>query len=211
MADDDYRPLGIADPSPLTTSALLREIANLKEYVITRFEGVAVRIEAMDKAMMLFQEDIKRVPTDVQKEVGHLKELHGQMFADLHGQLRERSDRRMAEKASAQDALDAALTSAKELAAVQDSTNATAIQKSQDNTEKQIDGLKVLVSSGIKTLDDKIAVINGRLDRGETGSGAARDAVREHIGDRRLDTGMLISVGLFLIAAATVAIAVIKL
>jgi hypothetical protein len=199
MDEDDSKPLGVADPSPLTTSALLREIANLKEFVITRFDGVGTRLDAMDKAMVLFSDNLVRVPTDTDKQVGHLKELHDQRFDSLQRQLDDM-------KQAGANALAAALQAQKELAAAQDAANAAAINKSQAATDKQIDAIAELLKSGLNASNDKIAIINGRLDKGEGGHGA----VREHATDRRLDAGMLISIGLFLIAVASVAIAIMK-
>jgi hypothetical protein len=52
---------------------LYHDLDTLKEIIFTR-------LEAMDKAVNLFQENLTRVPTDVDKQVGTLKEL---VFARL--------------------------------------------------------------------------------------------------------------------------------
>ncbi len=162
MADD--RPPPTIDPTALTTTALLREIANLRE-------NISVRLDAMDKAMTLFQENLVRVPTEVQREVGNLKELHGARF--------EQAER----------ALAAALHAQKDLALSQDTSNGVAITKAQDATDKQIDAIKAMVEANRKSLDDKIAIINGRLDRGEAGP----LALREHGRENRDHTSMIIA------------------
>jgi len=56
------------DPSKLTTEQLLREVAALKEIMFTRLEG-------MDKAIVLFDENMTRVPTDTDKQISHLRAL----------------------------------------------------------------------------------------------------------------------------------------
>lgn len=61
------------DPTTLTTAQLLREIDSLKELVFTRLDG-------MDTAIKLFNENITRVPTDTDKKIQHLKELHEAAF-----------------------------------------------------------------------------------------------------------------------------------
>lgn len=175
--DDDLRRLA-ADPTAATASLLLREIANLKD-------NIAVRLDAMDKAMTLFQENLTRVPTDVQKEVGHLREFHDQMFADIHAQLKERSDRRVSEKQAAEKALDAALVGQKE-----------STTKTQAATEKQIDSLKEALEKSNVTLKDQIVALASRLDRGEAGHVGAS----EYRKDNRDHTGLIIA-GLALIAA----------
>jgi uncharacterized LabA/DUF88 family protein len=52
---------------------LLREISNLKEVIFTRLDG-------MDRAIVVFNENLTRVPTDTDKQVQHLKELHEERF-----------------------------------------------------------------------------------------------------------------------------------
>jgi hypothetical protein len=196
--EDDLRKLA-ADPTPLTTAMLLREIANLSE-------KVGIRIDGLEKAQNVFEANLTRVPTEVQKEVGNLKALHEQRFSDFENQLKERSDRRASEKKAADDALAAALAGQKELAASQDSANAAAISKSQDATDKQIDSIKALVGAGFKTVDEKIGLINSRLDRGEGSTGGVRDRNTE----RRQDTHLLVAIGSMLLAAVAIAFAVFR-
>lgn len=65
----------ITDPSNLTTVQLLREIQNLKELIFARLDNI-------DGIIDTAHEDLVRVPTDVQKAVGNLKELHEIRFQD---------------------------------------------------------------------------------------------------------------------------------
>ena len=64
----------IPDPTLLTTAALKHEIALLKELITTR-------LDSMDKAQSLFEENLSRVPTDTDKQISHLKELHDSKLA----------------------------------------------------------------------------------------------------------------------------------
>jgi hypothetical protein len=133
------------DPSELTTSQLYREIASLKEVVYTRFD-------AMDKAIELFQDNLTRVPTDVDKQVGNLKELHNEKFASVQIQLHERTLRVDQTTHDSKMAVDAALQAAKE-----------AVTKSEMVTMKQIDSILTLVNSSNAAQTDKIDDIKGRL------------------------------------------------
>lgn len=196
--EDDLRRLA-ADPTPLTTAMLLREIANLSE-------KISIRIDGLEKAQATFEDNLTRVPTEVQKEVGNLKALHEQRFSDIGNQLRERSERRASEKKASDDALAAALASQKELTASQDCANAAAINKSQDATDKQIDAIKAMVGANLKSLDDKIAIINGRLDRGEGSIGGAAGSRTE----RRLDSSLLVAIIAVSLAAGSTVIAFVK-
>ena len=62
----DVRP--VPDPTLLTTMALTREVAALKELL-------EARIEALGKAQALFETNLTRLPTEVDKQIGQLKEL----------------------------------------------------------------------------------------------------------------------------------------
>lgn len=65
----------LTDPTLLTTQAVALEISHLKELLETR-------IGAIENAIEVAHEDMVRVPTDVMKQVGTLKELHEEKFKD---------------------------------------------------------------------------------------------------------------------------------
>jgi hypothetical protein len=189
MAEDEYPP---ANPSPLTTAALFREISHLKD-------SLTVRIDALQRESNLFREDIKRVPTEVQREVGNLKELHEEKIKGVAKQLVDY-------KQVGADALAAALQTTKELTAAQDVANATALEKSQKTIDQRLSDLAKLLESRVDAMRTELATLKSRLDTGEGGSGA----VREHTADRRLDTGLIVAVFSVLVAAAAIAVALIK-
>jgi hypothetical protein len=51
------------------------EVAAVKEIWDAKLGGIITRFEAMDRAVNLFQENLTRVPTDVDKQVGQLREF----------------------------------------------------------------------------------------------------------------------------------------
>jgi tetrahydromethanopterin S-methyltransferase subunit G len=71
-----------ADPSALTTAQLWREIASLKELM-------QARLDATEKGISIAHEDLVRVPTDVQKQVGGLRDIHDQKFVAIAARLEE--------------------------------------------------------------------------------------------------------------------------
>lgn len=150
----------VPDPSALTTEQLRRELASLRDTIETR-------LAAMDKATILLNENVTRVPTDTDKQISHLKELHNEKFDGIEKQFLERDVRSKAAETAAQVAVNAALQAQKEAAAAQNDANAAAITKSEAATVKQIDGILALLASNTKAMDEKISSINGRLDRGE--------------------------------------------
>jgi hypothetical protein len=77
----------ISDPSFLTTSALQREIASVKEQFRIELKGevqaLAARLAAIDKATDKFQADVVRVPTDIDKAITSLRSLMDEKFARM--------------------------------------------------------------------------------------------------------------------------------
>lgn len=164
------------DPTYLTTQQLWREIAALKELVFTR-------LAAMDTAIVVAHDDLVRVPTDVQKQVGNLKDLHeekfagvkaefatrdalvNEKFASIQTQFKERDTRAEQTSKDSKVAVDAALQAAKEAVAEQNKSSALAIAKSEAATAKQIDQLVVLIATTSKSSDDKINDAKERLTR----------------------------------------------
>jgi hypothetical protein len=161
----DVRP--VPDPTILTTEQLVREILHLKEFVMTRFD-------AMDKAMTLFNDNITRVPTDTDKQIQHLKELHDEKFGSIQVQFAERDTRTEQTSRDNKVAVDAALQAAKEAVGEQNKSSGIAISKSEASTSKQIDQLVTMITTTTKGTDDKIDDIKDRLTRIE-GKGEGAD------------------------------------
>jgi hypothetical protein len=148
----------VPDPTLLTTAALTREIAALKELVATR-------LDAMDKAMTLFNENITRVPTDTDKQIRHLKELVWEKFATtmeqfngIKTQFSERDSRRDTE---------AKLFS-------------TAIDKAEVALTKQMDQQQAAIHSAKTELGIMISAVRDRVTRieGEGGGEKASELVQ---------------------------------
>jgi hypothetical protein len=178
------------DPSLLTTENLRREIGTLREM----FE---IEIRALEKrfqdANVLYKERFEA--------------------ADLRYQQRyDASDKAlMAASLAAKEAVNAALAAAKEavlaasisaekaIAAQNESTGAS-ILKSELSVTKQIDSIQTALGTSNKTLDDKIAVLNSRLDRGDgiiRGGGDMRS-------ERRLDTGVIVAIVAVVLSSASI-------
>lgn len=156
------------DPSLLTTQQLTREIATLKELIF-------VRLDAMDKAMVLFHEDMTRVPTDTDKQIRHLHELmietfdrHLEKFASVQTQFIERDTRTEQTSRDSKVAVDAALQAAKEAVGEQNKSSALAIAKSETSTTKQIDQIGALINTSTAGINQLISDIKDRLQRIES-------------------------------------------
>jgi len=150
----DSRPT--PDPTLLTISAIDRAVNSLERVIDTR-------LDAMDKALALFESSITRLPTSVDTQVGHLKTLHQEKFLSVQKQFDERDVRTEQTSRDSKVAVDAALQAAKEAVTEQNRSSALAIAKSEAATIKQIDQQGVLIQTGTGALNDKIDDLKSRL------------------------------------------------
>ena len=145
------------DPTVLTTEQLLREIETVREWVQAQLAVRDQRLDGIDKATVVFNETLTRVPTDVQNQVGHLKELADEKFASIGLQFKERDTRSERESRDNKVAVDAAFAAQKEAAAKQDDANQKAIDKSENATSDTINKLAELFETRTTGLAGLIA------------------------------------------------------
>jgi hypothetical protein len=193
--DGGLRP--VPDPTLLTTQQLFGAIASLKELVFTRLDG-------MDKAMELFNANITRVPTDTDKQIGHLKELMIEKFQAVSVVFLERDKRAEQSARDSKTAIDAALQAAKDAVAKQNEASDRAISKSEVATTKQIDALGTLIGTNNKAIEGTLQDLKDRInryegaERGEHAAVGSRQASNANIG---LIIGTLIGIAGFVLAA----------
>ena len=169
------------DPSVMTTEQLDRAIQSLKNEFKIQFDGVETRFRAIDEATRLVHDDLVRVPTDVQKVTGAIRELVEQEIktatAQLLTELREavaRTEERFIGVANQFGSNDKALTAAlqaqeKQAIATNDS-NTAASQKQEAAFTKQIDQLGQVMNATNNGLNDKLDDAKQRLQVLETQS-----------------------------------------
>lgn len=187
----DWRP--VPDPTTLTTNQLRRELAGLREVIEARLTG-------MDRATELLAENVGRTPTEIDKQITHLRLLHEEKFRSVELQFVERDVRTAQATAANGQALNAALQAAKELVTAQGEASAAAAAKSETSFTKQIDQIGTIIQTLEKSMDARLAEIKERIDRGE-GQGAGRQAGRT---EDRLDRGSLMAVLAVLVAVAAI-------
>lgn len=127
----NWRP--VPDPTELTTQQLMREMGALKEIMQTRMDGY-------DKAIALLQRFADRQPT-IAEVVASTSEKFGAVQLQLH----ERDIRFDRAATDTRLAVDAAFAAAKE-----------AVAKSEGAVTKQIDQILAQMTTGMRSLDEKI-------------------------------------------------------
>jgi hypothetical protein len=164
----------LPDPATVTTVAILRDVAALRDLVFTR-------LDAMDKAIVIFNDNLTRVPTDVDKQVGNLKEImmglfmvEDEKFAGIQVQFKERDTRSERESRDNKVAVDAAFAAQKEAASEQNKSNTLAIDKSEKATAETLNKQADLFKSTTDGLAGQISDLKDRQNKAEgTGRGMA--------------------------------------
>jgi hypothetical protein len=154
-----------SDPTPLTTAQLLREIQSLEKLMDQR-------IDAIEKAVEVAHENLVRVPTEVDKAVGHLRDVVMQKFettevrfSGIKTQISERDIRVDQAAHETKVAVDAALAAQEKGANKQTETFIMSIAKSEAAIAKQMDQQSQLLVTTTHGLSDKIDDIKDRITR----------------------------------------------
>jgi hypothetical protein len=141
------------DPTALTTDALDREIGRLKELLQVQITGIEDRLDDYQETHAATH--ASRIK-EIQSEVRHLTELMAERFKGIADTMVER-DARVADTALAgKEAIDAALTSQKEMAT-----------KAETAFTKQIDGIEAKITVLDQARQEQIRAIEKRVDASE--------------------------------------------
>lgn len=191
--DGGWRP--VPDPTVLTTEQLSRAVTAERDYVDGRIDVLVERLSGIDRATELLSATVNRVPTDVQKEVAHLKGLNDEKFNSIVIQFRERDVRSERENRDNKVAVDAAFAAQKESAAKQDESNAKAINKSELATTETINKLSELFKTTTDALSDKIDDIKERVGAIESRKEGSNESIQQHQAVTNLQ---LLTLGVFM-------------
>lgn len=81
----------VPDPTLLTTEQLLRAVAAERDYTDGQIAKLEERLHAIDRATELLNETVNRTPTEIQKEVAHLRELMAKEIDGIRTELESQS------------------------------------------------------------------------------------------------------------------------
>lgn len=153
----------VPDPTVLTTAALTRGLASERDYLDAQLDVLRERLRGIDRATELLNHTVTQVPTDVQKEVQHLRELTEVRFGSIVTQFHERDTRQERESRDSKVALDAALAAQKDAAHQQNNSNSLAINKSEQATTETISKLAELFKTATDGLSGKLDDLKERV------------------------------------------------
>jgi hypothetical protein len=169
---------GVGDPprAPnITSEAIDRAVRAERDYVNAKLEVLLERLRGIDKASDVLSETVNRTPTEIQKEIGHLRQSMEERFGSVALQFQERDVRSERESRDNEKAVNAAFAAQKESAAEREKSNALAISKSEAATTETITKLAELFRTTTDGLSDKIDDLKDRMNRLD-GRGAGLEA-----------------------------------
>jgi hypothetical protein len=212
--------LPVPDPTVLTTQLVDRALAAYREVV-------EVRLGAMDEATHLLASELtlarqkvdasdarsrddrdralKALREVLSGDIKNVSDVTLEKFNAVDTRFLERDTRTQQAADESRISLDAALAAAKEAVSEQNKANTEAIRKSELATQKQIDSLVALWTTGNKSVEDKIDDLKTRIGRMEAYATGSHDTRT----DQRLNIGQVILVISVLAAVAGLVIAVV--
>ena len=188
----------IPDPSIITAQEIARLRVELRDEFRTalksehdllitggvgRHEKALLKIDALEKALLTFEANLNRVPTQLDREAARLESLFGQKLVVVEERFRGIDKLTVAMEKSSEKAVDSAFMASDR-----------AVNAQYSNFTKEIDGLKALLSSKWDQLTSDLSNLTGRLDRGEGGWQGGRLAVEDR--HRDINTTTLVTGGI---------------
>jgi chromosome segregation ATPase len=168
----------VPDPTVLTTEQLLRTAQAERDYVDGRIDVLIERLSGMDRATQLLSDTVNKVPTEVQREVGNLRNVVDEKVASIDKQFSERDTRSEREARDNKLAVDAAFAAQEKQAVAQNDANTTAINKSEQATTETINKLAELFKTTTDALSDKIDDLKQRVQAIESAKQGVSDSQR---------------------------------
>lgn len=194
-------PSSAPDPSVLTTEAVTRAARAERDYVDGQIAVLSERLDGIDKATVVLNEIVTRVPTETQREVGRLEQLTRELFRSVDQRFTERDARAQREAELSATAVAAALEAQKSAAEQQTKFSQLAIDKSERSTAETIQKLAQLFSTEGRGLAEKIDDVKnliGGLDRRLT------SVEQQKVGGREANASMY-ALGGFILVLLTIA------
>jgi hypothetical protein len=153
------------DPTVLTTEALERAVSAERDYISAQLDVLKERLRGIDRATALLNETVNRTPTEIQKEVVHLRELMDERSRAVDNRFASAEQQRLEQKADTRAAVDAALAAAKEAVKEQTTAFQLATNKSEMATLEQLKQLNLTITTAINGQMESHNDLKTRVER----------------------------------------------
>jgi hypothetical protein len=159
--------------------------SSIEDKLLSLRDVIDTRLDGMDKAAEVLSDNVNRFPTLLDREAGRLQALFNEKTNNILDKIREHDDQAKQDKATSLENVKTALNALKELIALQNSSNATAIAKSEAATSNELAALERAISQSKEALSADITNLKQRMDRSE----GANTGHREAVGDTHSNVG----------------------
>jgi hypothetical protein len=178
----DRRPTMPENGDDKIPTARVRVLADLVDRTVNNSNAMLnARIDGVERGIEIFQADLVRVPTTVDRAIISLRELiearlernsavSVERFARVESQFIEMNKRGDQLTLANSTAIAAALQAQKEAAYESQKASAAAIAKAETATSESIKQLQALFQTSIGALNLQIQDVKSRLDKGEGGA-----------------------------------------
>lgn len=183
------------DPTVLTTQQMIRAVSAERDYVNGQLEVLRERLAGIDRATVVLNETVNRTPTEIQREIEHVRELTTEKFASVDKQFAERDIRQERESRDNKIAVDAAIVAQKEAAAAQDRANQKAIDKSELATTETMKAFADLFRSTTDGIKERLTALE--LSIGEITSAATGG--KEKVASSKENLALVVSVAVMVV------------
>lgn len=192
------------DPSVYVQAAIDRSSKSEREWTVAQLRVLSERLDGIDRATQLLNETVNRTPTDIQKEILHLRELTTEHFDSIALQFVERDVRAEREARDNTKAVDAAFAAQKEAAQKQDDANAKAIDKSEKATAETIKTNQEVGNKVTDAIRDQLNDLKTKVDRMEA---RTNGSIEQRTESRQSNAAFYATVGMgltLILAAITI-------
>lgn len=216
----------IPDPSVVTANEIAKIKTELRHEFTLAITGLGetlaaarngyiatlnARLDGMDKTSAIRDENLKSVPSALDREAARLERLLEEKVANINShfdnvstRFNEREVRYNQDKAAVADAIAAALLAQKDAARAHNESIAATFAKSETSFTKEIDSLKALITATRDTIAANVVNLTGRLDRGEAGQQGARRQTEDVRANTAMVTAIVAGVVGFLALVVTI-------
>lgn len=179
-----YSNIPIPDPSLITAQEIAKAKSELREEFkqgmaaqaellvtagVGRHEKALLRIDAVEAAAKTFQDNLNRVPTQLDREASRITALFEEKLTTLRSQLDCLRNFADAMRVNAMKAIESAFVGAEKVSDSQRVAFEQQISKSEAATTKELDGIKALINNLREGMNTQITNLTDRINR-DTGA-----------------------------------------
>ena len=169
------------DPTGATHAAIDDAKEQLRREAAAQLALINARLTGIETAATKFEANLQRVPTDVQKEVENLKELHGEKFESIKVQLDLAAKLNALVSSDAKDAVADALAAQQKSVADAFAAQEKSVDKQDATNKDAISALQVIFDNSVSAQATQFNDLKERMTRFESAQATKTTSVSQLI------------------------------